>query len=76
MQDELERMKVQMKADIERFGSKWEEYLEHLKKSEDDLKREWRDIAIKRISSQLIINEIAKKRRYKSNKRRNRGRSY
>lgn len=61
VQDELERMKVQMKADIERFGSKWEEYLEHLKKSEDDLKREWRDIAIKRISSQLIINEIAKK---------------
>lgn len=59
--DELERMKAQMKADVERFGSKWEDYLTHLKKTEENLKDEWREVAYKRIVSQLLINEIAKK---------------
>ncbi len=61
LEDELERMKMQMKADIERFGSKWEDYLTHLKKTEEDLKAEWKDVAYKRVVSQLLINEIAKK---------------
>ncbi len=61
IEDELERMKFQTKADIERFGSKWEDYLVHLKKTEEDLKNEWREVARKRVMSQLLINEIAKK---------------
>ena len=68
IKDELERMKAQMKADVERFGSEWKEYLEHLKKTEDDLKEEWKDVANKRVSSQLIINEIAKKENIKVGK--------
>ena len=61
VEDELERMKVQMKADIQKFGSTWEDYLSHLNKKEEDLKIEWKDTAEKRILSQLILNEIAKK---------------
>lgn len=66
--DELERMKLQTKADVERFGSKWEDYLTHLKKTEEDLKNEWKDIAYKRVMSQLLINEIAKKERIETSK--------
>lgn len=66
--DELERMKLQTKADIEKFGSKWEDYLVHLKKSEEDLKNEWRDIAQKRVMSQLLINEIGKKEKIEISK--------
>lgn len=58
--DELERMRLTMKNDVERYGSKWEEYLEHTKKTEDELKSEWRETAEKRAKSQLILNEIAK----------------
>lgn len=58
--DELDRMKMQMKSDVERFGGKWEDYLMHLKKTEDELREEWRDVAKKRVLSQLILNEIAK----------------
>lgn len=68
VEDELERMKATMKADIEKFGSKWEEYLEHLKKTEDDLKKDWREVAEKRAKSQLILNEIAKKEKIEVSK--------
>lgn len=61
MDEELERMSLTMKNDVERYGSKWEEYLEHIKKTEEDLKNEWAETAIKRVKSQLILNEIAKK---------------
>ena len=47
--------------DIEKMNSNWEEYLSNIKKTEEDLKKEWRDIAVKRVKSQLIVNSIAKK---------------
>lgn len=68
LEDELERMKVQMKSDVERFGAKWDEYLVHLKKTEEELKNEWRDMARKRVLSQLILNEIAKKEKLEVSK--------
>jgi trigger factor len=68
IEDELERMKAQMKGDIERFGSKWEEYLEHLKKTEEELKKEWTEVAEKRIKSQLILSSIAKKEKVEISK--------
>ncbi|MEN9338652.1 MAG: hypothetical protein RI945_377 [Candidatus Parcubacteria bacterium] len=68
IEDELERMKGQMKADVERFGSKWEEYLEHLKKTEEELKKDWREVAEKRIKSQLILSAIAKKEKIEISK--------
>lgn len=60
IEEELIRMKSQMNADVERIGGKWDEYLTQIKKTEDDLKLEWRDTANKRVLSQLILNEIAK----------------
>ncbi len=58
--EELGRMKSQMVADVERFGGKWEEYLIQIKKTEEDLVKDWRETAEKRVLSQLILNEIAK----------------
>jgi FKBP-type peptidyl-prolyl cis-trans isomerase (trigger factor) len=56
---ELERMLAQMKADITRFGGTWEEYLKHTGKTEADVKSTWKDDALKRTMSQLILAEIA-----------------
>lgn len=58
--EELGRMKSQMMTDVERFGGKWEEYLIQIKKTEEDLVKDWRETAEKRVLSQLILNEIAK----------------
>ena len=57
---ELEKMTAQFKDDIARAGVAYDEYLKHIKKTEDDLKVEWKDVAVKRAKSQIILNNIAK----------------
>jgi len=37
-----------------------EDYLSHLKKTEEDMKKEWRPAAEKRARLQLVLNKIAK----------------
>ncbi|MBI5134597.1 MAG: hypothetical protein HZA81_04455 [Candidatus Taylorbacteria bacterium] len=56
---ELSRMKGQMSHDIERMGMKFDDYLKALKKTEDDLKKEWRPDAIKRVKLDLILDHVA-----------------
>ena len=59
VESELATMLSQMKADITRFGGTWEEYLTHTKKTEDELKADWRNDAEKRGLSQLLLHKIA-----------------
>ncbi len=66
--EELGRMKSQMVGDVERFGGKWEEYLVQIKKTEDDLLKDWKETAEKRVLSQLILNEIAKEEKIEVSK--------
>ncbi|MEI6352951.1 MAG: trigger factor [Candidatus Nomurabacteria bacterium] len=68
VEDELEKMKATMKTDIERYGSTWDEYITHLNKTEEDLKKDWRETAEKRSKSQLILNDIAKKEKIEVSK--------
>lgn len=56
---ELERMLIQMKGDITRFGGTWEEYLKHGNTTEEKLKETWKKDALKRTLSQLVLAEIA-----------------
>ncbi|KND48017.1 MAG: trigger factor [Parcubacteria bacterium C7867-006] len=57
---ELDKMTAQFKDDIARSGLSFEDYLKHIKKTEDDLRSEWKDTATKRAKSQVILNTIAK----------------
>lgn len=57
---EMDKMLGQLKDDIARAGANYEEYLTHIKKTEEDLKTEWKDVAVKRAKSQVILNTIAK----------------
>ena len=50
-----------MEEDIKRAGLKFDDYLEHIKKTKDDLVTEWTPMAEKRAKLQLVLNEIAKK---------------
>ena len=59
IEGELSNMIAQMRADVTRFGGTWEDYLAHSKKTEDDIKSEWRKDAEKRAMSQLILHKIA-----------------
>lgn len=60
IEGEMEKMLAQFKDDIAKSGVSYEDYLKHIKKTEEDLKKEWRETAVKRAKSQVILNTIAK----------------
>lgn len=60
VEGEMEKMLAQFKDDIARSGIAYEDYLKHIKKTEDDLRVEWKDASVKRAKSQVILNTIAK----------------
>ena len=57
---ELDKMLARFRDDVARVGATWEEYLEQIKKTEADLRKEWRADAEKNATTQLVLNEIAK----------------
>lgn len=57
---EIAKMHSKMKSDIEGMGMKYEDYIKSLGKSEDEMKKDWRENAEKRAKLQLIVTEIAK----------------
>jgi trigger factor len=59
VENELRKMQAQFEDDIVRAGLKPEDYLKHLKKTPEDLKKEWTPDAEKRAKVQLIITKIA-----------------
>lgn len=61
IESELNQMFAQMNEDLERSNLKMDDYLKHIKKTKDDLGKEWTPAAEKRAKLQLVLNEIAKK---------------
>ena len=58
---ELNQMEAQMKEDLERSELKMDDYLVHIKKTREELRKEWQPAAEKRAKLQMVLNEIAKK---------------
>ncbi len=56
---ELSRMVEEMKADTERLGAKFADYLNHIKKTEAELRESLREQAIKRLKINLVLGKIA-----------------
>lgn len=59
VESELNKMMAEFRESIERMGMKSEDYLKHINKKEEDLRKESREEAIKRSKTQLILNQIA-----------------
>ncbi|HVT75342.1 MAG TPA: trigger factor [Candidatus Paceibacterota bacterium] len=68
VESELGRMANQMSHDIERMGLKFDDYLKHLKKTPEDLKKEWRPDALKRVKLDLILSHVAKEEKIVADK--------
>jgi len=58
---EMEKMTLEFKEALSRMNMDQESYLSHIKKTIEDLKKEWRPKAEDRIKIALILKEIAKK---------------
>ena len=68
IESEIQKSLAQMKDDVKRADSKFEDYLAHVKKSEDDLKKDLRDGSEKKAKIQLIFNKIAEVEKLEPNK--------
>ena len=60
IESELEKMIHELQHDIEHQGMEFEKYLEHIKKTREDLIKEFRDKAIERVKIALVMREIGK----------------
>jgi trigger factor len=56
---ETDKMLNEMRGQVEQMGMKFEDYLTHLKKSAEDLKKDWEVDAKKRVMFGLMIHKIA-----------------
>lgn len=65
---ELGQMFAQMEEDLKRANLKMDDYLNHIKKTKEDLKTEWTPSAEKRAKLQLVLNEISKKEKIVADK--------
>ncbi len=57
---ESEKMLAQFEEDVAKSGASIDDYLKHIKKTKEDLKNDWKETAVKRAKSQVILNTIAK----------------
>jgi FKBP-type peptidyl-prolyl cis-trans isomerase (trigger factor) len=56
---ELNKMLAQFQGDVEGMGLKWADYLEQVKKKEEEIRDEWREQALSRVKAEIIISKIA-----------------
>ncbi len=68
VQSELDKMEGQFKADIAGMGLQPEEYLKHIKKTWEDLRKEWYPDAEKRAKTQLVLQKISLEEKIEPNK--------
>jgi FKBP-type peptidyl-prolyl cis-trans isomerase (trigger factor) len=59
VQNELEKMMAQFKNDVAQTGMEFDEYLKVAKKTEEEIKKEWEEIASKKAKAQLVVGRIA-----------------
>lgn len=57
---ETKKMLEELKSNIGQMGMGWTDYLTHIKKTEDDLKKEWPNEAEKRVRIALCLREMAR----------------
>ena len=57
---EVDKIIYRMESDVSQMGLKFEDYLKHLKKTVEDLRKEFQKDGEKKAKLSLILNEIAK----------------
>ncbi len=65
---EINRMISEMSAQISQMGLKLEDYLKHIGKTEDDMRKDAEPDAIKRAKTQVIMNEVSIKEKLEPSK--------
>src|SRR3989344_5121927 len=60
---EKDKMAEEMKRNIAQTGLKWDDYLKHIKKTEEELKKDGKKDAIKRVKYGLILDKMGEQKK-------------
>lgn len=60
IESELDKMVNELEHDVKHRGMEFDKYLEHIKKTRDDLKKEFHGKAVERVKIALVMREIGK----------------
>ncbi len=63
---ELHHTLSHFKQDIDKAGVKWEDYLEKIGKTEEEVKESWREQVVSHAKAELILGKIAEKENLKT----------
>lgn len=55
------KMLQEFQANIQDMGLKWDDYLAHMKKTEEELKKDWAADAVKRVRIGLMVDAVAQR---------------
>lgn len=61
VETEKDKMIEEIKRNIKQTGLKWDDYLKHIKKTEEELKKDWEKDAVRRVKYGLVLDEMAEK---------------
>ncbi len=61
IQDELDHMVAELKRRVTKGGATWERFLLQARKTEPEIREEWREAALKRAKSLLVLDAVARK---------------
>src|SRR5256714_11674419 len=61
VEHDLEHLVGDLKARVKQEGVTWEKFLLQARKTEDDIRKEWRPVAERRAKSLLVLDAIARK---------------
>ncbi len=67
IENELEKMIGELEHNVLSMGLEFDRYLREIKKTTEDLKKEWRNQAEKRVKIGLVLREIIKKEKIEAN---------
>lgn len=66
LKSEQSIMIEEVKADLGQMGQSFDEYLKHINKTEDELKEERKEMADKRVKTQLVLSKMAGEEKLKA----------
>ncbi len=61
IKSELKKMFEELRTNIESMGMKWEDYLLHIKKTPEELAKDWQKDAEQRVRAALVLREIGQR---------------
>jgi trigger factor len=67
VQEEISKMLAELRQNVQQQGASFEEYLSHVKKTEDELREDFKERAVERLQAAIVLRELSVAEKIKVN---------